>query len=97
MPSSSNAAVQILTSERAEQRVEVAIEQCDGLSCLALRYQTWTDGLGWCNQKTIRLEGTQLDELHRALTVARHRINDKRAEAGQVRATSQVIQLPRLA
>ncbi|HEX8097056.1 MAG TPA: hypothetical protein VF507_03430 [Pyrinomonadaceae bacterium] len=64
---------------------------------VVLRYSTWTEGLGWCAQKTIRLDGEQLDDLHRALTVARHRISRRRAEAGAVTEAARVIQLPSLA
>ena len=79
---------------RPEQKVEVVFEP-DG-ERVALRYLTWTDGLGWCCQKTIRVEAEQLDELHRAITVARHRLNRRRAEAGETHRPAQVIQLPSL-
>jgi hypothetical protein len=82
---------------REDKRVEVAYEQGGGAEVVALRYMTWTDGLGWCCQKTIRVEPDQLDELHRALTVARHRARRKAAEAGGVTTPAQVIQLPSLA
>lgn len=81
----------------AQQKVEVTFEpQEGGGECVALRYLTWTDGLGWCCQKTIRVGGEQLDELHRAVTVARHRYRRQRAEAGEPSAPTQVIQLPSL-
>ena len=79
------------------KKVDVAFEQHDGVEVVALRYMTWTDGLGWCCQKTIRVEQEQLDELHRALTVARHRSRRKAADAGEAHAPAQVIQLPPLA
>ncbi len=79
-----------------QQKVELSIEQHDDGEHVALRYLTWTEGLGWCCQKTIRVEADQLDELHRAITVARHRIRRRRAEAGEAQAPAQVIQLPSL-
>lgn len=97
MQQSQSAKVQILTSPGEEERVEVFIEQHEGLQRVVLRQSTWTEGLGWCSQKTLRLDGEQIDELHRALTVARHRINRQRAAAGHVREAAQVIQLPTLA
>lgn len=97
MQSSNNAAIQILPSLNPDQRVEVLFEQHDGAERVALRYSTWTEGLGWCSQKTIRLDGDQLDDLQHALTVARHRVNRKRAEAGEIVEPAKVIQLPRLA
>jgi hypothetical protein len=93
-----NATVQTLHSPSSEdRRIEVSIESGAQGEQVVLRYLTWTDGLGWCGQKTIRLDGEHLDELHRALTVARHRINRQRAEAGQVSEIAKVIQLPTVA
>lgn len=99
MQSSNRAAVapHILASGREDQQVEVVIEERDGQTCVALRLSTWTEGLGWCCQKTIRLDGEQLDDLHHAISVARHRLNRQRAEDGQFRPPAQVIQLPTVA
>lgn len=93
---SSNAAGRSLEAAGTQQKVEVTYEQHEGGECVALRYLTWTDGLGWCCQKTIRVGGEQLDELHRAITVARHRHKRQRAEAGEPAAPAQVIQFPTL-
>jgi hypothetical protein len=79
-----------------QQKVEVSFEQQDDGGRVTLKYLTWTDGLGWCCQKTIHVEEEQFDELHRALTVARHRARRKRADAGETTAPAQVIQLPSL-
>ena len=79
-----------------EQRVEVVIEQHEGAPRVALKYMTWTEGLGWWGQKTILLDVDQLDDLHRAITVARHRLTHQRAEAGEPVATAQVIRLPQV-
>lgn len=92
-----SATVQILPSPGDDERVEVLIEQHEGIDRIVMRQSTWTEGLGWCSQKTMRLDGEQLDDLHRALTVARHRLNRRRAETGQMREAAQVIQLPTLA
>lgn len=88
-----------LSPERAgkQQKVEVSFEQQEGGACVALKYLTWTDGLGWCCQKTIRVEEEQLDELHRAITAARNRARRQRAESGEPATPSQVIQFPSLA
>lgn len=96
MQSNNKASVQVLPAAREDQRVELVLEQRGGEDTVALRYSTWTEGLGWCCQKTIRLDGEQLDDLHRAVTVARHRINRRRGEAGRAPRTAQVIQLPTL-
>ena len=93
---SSSQAAHILRGARPDQQVEVVFEPTEGGERVALRYSTWTEGLGWCCQKTIRLEEDQLDDLHRALTVARHRRNRRRADSGETHAPAQVIQLPSL-
>lgn len=91
------AAPHILPSGGEDQQVEVVIEERDGQQGVALRLSTWTEGLGWCCQKTIRLDGEQLDDLHHAISVARHRLNRQRVEDGQFRPSAQVIQLPAIA
>ena len=94
---SNTAAGHPLEAPGTVQKAEVTFEpQEGGGECVALRYLTWTEGLGWCCPKTIRVGGEQLDELHRALTVARHRYRRQRAEAGAPSAPAQVIQLPSL-
>jgi hypothetical protein len=94
--SSHQANVQPQAAPSEERRVEVSIEPGQDGEEVVLRYSTWTDGLGWCGQKTIRLDGEHLDDLHRALTVARHRLKRHRAEAGQTIESAKVIQLPAL-
>ncbi|MCA1556210.1 MAG: hypothetical protein LC747_05920 [Acidobacteria bacterium] len=94
MNSSNRAAAHTIPSGREEQKVEVLIEDREGASVVAVRLSTWTEGLGWCCQKTIRLDGEQLDDLHHAITVARHRLNRQRVQDGQFRPAAQVIQLP---
>lgn len=93
---SSTAAGRPLEATGTQQKVEVTFEQQEGGECVALKYLTWTEGLGWCCQKTIRVGGEQLDELHRAVTVARHRYHRQRAETGEPAAPAQVIQFPSL-
>ena len=97
MNSSHSQTAQILQAPCEDRKIEVAIESGSDGEQVVLRYSTWTDGLGWCSQKTIRLDSEHLDDLQRALTVARHRINRQRASAGQVIEAAKVIQLPTLA
>ncbi|MBD0371717.1 MAG: hypothetical protein ICV60_12830 [Pyrinomonadaceae bacterium] len=97
MQGKQTATVQILDSPRDDERVEVLLEEAEGTERVVLRYSTWVDGLGWCGQKTLRLDSAHLDDLHRALTVARHRLNRKRAEDGQAMQPATVIQLPTIA
>jgi hypothetical protein len=95
--SNHKATVQILDSPRDDERVEVLLEEGVGSEQVVLRYSTWVEGLGWCSQKTMRLDCAHLDDLHRALTVARQRVRRKRAEGGQPMQPATVIQLPTIA
>lgn len=97
MFSFNNATVQSHPLPCEERKIEVAVEPCGDTDAVVLRYSTWTDGLGWCDQKTIRIDSSELEELHRALLVARHRIRRKRAEACELYESAKVIQLPTLA
>jgi hypothetical protein len=90
-------AARVQESAGEGRKIEVVYERLGDAEVVALRHMTWTDGLGWCCQKTIRVEQDQLDELHRALTVARHRARRKAADAGAPQTPAQVIQLPSLA
>jgi hypothetical protein len=94
---SKSATVQTLQSPCEERQIEVAIESGREGEQVVLRYSTWTEGLGWCSQKTIRLDGEDLEELQRALVVARHRLNRRKAETGEPHEPAKVIQLPTLA
>ncbi|MBC7930292.1 MAG: hypothetical protein H7Z38_06945 [Rubrivivax sp.] len=94
MQSGNNLAAQMILSSCADQQIELVIEGAAGCEHVALRLSTWAEGLGWCTQKTIRLEAEQLDELHRATTVARHRLAHRRVDSGLHREPAQVIQLP---
>jgi hypothetical protein len=50
-----------------ETRISVSL---DGDS-VEIRLSTWTDGLGWCDQKTLRFPDTMLDDIHRLISAAR--------------------------
>jgi|GEM_PF-729969 len=97
MQQQNKAAEQAPTRAGSDRKIEVVFEEREGGGDgVSLKYLTWTDGLGWCCQKTINVEADQLDELHRALTVARHRVSRRRADSGQPAQTAQVIRLPSL-
>lgn len=92
-----NAALKVLHAPANEQKVEVLLDpRCEG-TAVALRLSTWAEGLGWCAQKTLCLDAAQLEELHRALTVARQRVRRREANSGRSRQPAQVIQFPALA
>jgi hypothetical protein len=90
------AAEQTQARTGADRKIEVVFDEREGAESVSLKYLTWTDGLGWCCQKTINVEADHLDELHRAITVARHRVGRRRADGGLPTHTAQVIRLPTL-
>ena len=92
----SKSAAHILPSASPDEMIELVLEEHEGAEHVALRQCTWTEGLGWCGQKTIRLDADQLDELHRALTAARQRVMRRRAEQGRPVEHARVIKLPTL-
>ena len=97
MNSSHQAISQPLPSGQPEQRVEVSLEHHEGAERVVVRCSTWTDGLGWCSQKTIHLDADQLDDLHRSITAARHRLARQRGQqTDRTGAPAQVIHLPTL-
>ena len=95
MFSNNSPAVRTEEAPERQQKIDVVMDASPtGDGPLVLKLSTWTDGLGWCVQKTLSVEADQIDELQRTLTVARHRMNRKRGEAGQSVEMAQVIRLP---
>jgi len=68
-------AKKLMPVEGDEQRIDISLE--NGQTVLKL--STWVDGLGWCCQKTMKIEAALLDDLHRAVATARCKV---RQEAG---------------
>lgn len=96
MQSNQTAIIPILKSPSDDEKIEVSLESSENGQHVILKYSTWTEGLGWCGQKTIRFNSEHLDHLHRALTVARHRVMLSREDAESKTQTAKVIQLPTL-
>ena len=89
--------IQTLASSDENRKIEVLLDTQDGEGVVMLKYSTWTEGLGWCGQKTIQLESDLLDDLHHALTIARMKVNRQKVDAGKEIESAKVIQLPRVA
>ncbi len=88
----SNTAVQFLPSICDNTKVDVAIENDEAV----IKLSTFTEGLGWTCQKTMRLESSLLDDLHRAISAARYRLNTQKAD-NTVSAASNIIAFPKVA
>lgn len=82
-----NTATEFLPIVADEQRVEVALEGGEAV----IRLSTWSADLGWCTQKTLRIEAAMLDDLHRVIASARYR--SKRN--GEEVESAKVIDFPR--
>lgn len=50
-----------------ERRIDVSMDSGE----TEISLSTWTEGLGWCTQKTMKLDAELLDELHRMISAAR--------------------------
>ena len=78
---------QLLPTVYRDKKVDVLLENDEAV----LKFSTWNEDLGWCCQKTIRLEAEMLDDLQRAIAVARHRFNNYKT--GET-ASDNVINFP---
>ena len=84
-----NTAVQFAPVYTDEQKVEVSLQDDQAV----IKLSTWTEGLGWCTQKTMALDPEMVDELHRVLTAARLKINHN----GDEILSSTILEFPKFA
>ncbi len=63
----SNAALKFAPVFSDDRRIDISLESGE----TEISLSTWTDGLGWCRQKTLKLDADLLDELHRVISAAR--------------------------
>lgn len=88
-----NTATKLLPVVTEEKKIDVSIENGE----VVLRLSTWTENLGWTCQKTMCLEAEMLDDLHRAISAARYRLNSRKAETGEDAVKSNVLEFPKVA
>jgi len=74
-----------------EKKIEVLLDENEQVT---LRLSTWTEGLGWCNQKTMSFDAEMLEDLQHALTVAKHKLIRQKLDEGEEFQSSKVIQFP---
>lgn len=84
-----NSAKQFLPSISNDKKIEVSLENDEAV----LKLSTWTEDLGWCCQKTMRLEAEMLDDLHRAITAARYRINQQKVDKSEF-SVAKILEFP---
>jgi hypothetical protein len=85
-----NTATKLLPVITEEKKIDVSIENGEAV----LKLSTWTKNLGWTCQKTMRLEAEMLDDLHRAISAARYRLNSQTAESGETSVKNNVLEFP---
>jgi hypothetical protein len=86
----SNLAAKFLPIISDEKKIEVSLEDDKAL----IKLSTWVEDLGWCGQKTLAVEAEMLDELHRAISAARYRLSQRKADSGEIIEKKNVIAFP---
>jgi hypothetical protein len=87
-----NSAKQFLPSIRDDKKIEVSLENNEAV----LKLSTWSEDLGWCCQKTMRLEAEMLDDLQRVIASARYKLNQQQADKGEFKV-GKVLEFPSVA
>lgn len=88
-----NAAVKFAPVFSDDKRVDLSIDNGEA----RLQLSTWTDGLGWCTQKTMLLDADLLDEVHRVITAARLKIKRNAADTDIEHEPAKVLAFPKFA
>lgn len=87
-----NTAIELLPSINEDKKIDVSVDN----DTATIKLSTYTEGLGWTCQKTMRLDSELLDDLHRAISAARYRINSHKAE-NSFAGYSNIIEFPNVA
>lgn len=87
----SNTAVKFTPIVSDEKKVEVALEGDQAV----IKLSTWAEDLGWLGQKTMSLDASMLDELHRVISAARIRLNRQKSEEAEEFQPAKVLVFPR--
>lgn len=95
MPESNNLQINPSKNPQGDEKFDVRVESVDGVSEVVIRHSTWTDGLGWCIQKTVRIPAERIVELQSAITLARHQIARRNPESGEA-GPNKILKFPAL-
>jgi hypothetical protein len=87
-----NTAKQFSPSIHDDKKIEVSLENNEAV----LKLSTWTEDLGWCCQKTMRIEAQMLDDLQRAITAARYKLNQQKADRNEF-SIGKILEFPVIA
>lgn len=86
----SSSAVKFAPVVLDERRIDLSIDGDETV----IKLSTWTDGLGWCTQKTMALDPAMLDEMHRVIAAARSKVKNRRMDSGDEFAPAKVLSFP---
>lgn len=88
----SNTATKFSPAISDDKKLEVSLETNE----VVLKFSNWTESLGWTCQKTMRIEEAMIDDLHRVISAARYKINQRNADSNE-KVLSNVISFPKAA
>lgn len=88
-----NTAAQFLPAISDDKKIEVSIETNE----VVLKLSTWTESLGWTCQKTMRIEEGMIDDLHRVISAARYKLNQRNNSGTTDKISAKVIGFPKAA
>lgn len=86
----SNLATKFLPIISDEKKIEVSLEKDKAV----IKLSTWVEDLGWCGQKTLAVDAEMLEDLHRAISSARYKLNQNKADNDEITEKTNVIAFP---
>lgn len=86
----SNLATKFLPIVSDEKKIEVSLKDDQAI----IKFSTWSEDLGWCGQKTMKIDADMLDDLHRVIASARYKLNSKDKENGKEVRQVNVLRFP---
>lgn len=90
MPQNNSKAFRFAPAETGEKRLELGFEGDQTV----IRLSSWVEGLGWCGEKTMRIDPEMLDEVHRMLGAARVRLRQQKLSGEEAASPSKVLNFP---
>ncbi len=86
----STSATKLLPIVSDEEKLEVSLDGNE----VTIKLSTWEEDLGWCGQKTLRINVEMLDDLHRAIAAVRYKV--KKEKISTESDTNSVIKFPNI-
>lgn len=88
-----NLATNFLPIISEDKKIEVSLENDKAV----IKLSNWVESLGWCGQKTLTVDAEMLDDLHHAITSARYKLNQLKADSDESGVKSNIISFPQTA